>query len=99
MEPAREGFLTIPLRFARGRVLTIYAEVGNVHATAIIDTGGQATIGNLALRDALLSKRRHTELPTSDVVSDTTNATQPGEGYAAPTISLGRIEIRSAHVT
>ena len=37
----------------RGQLIVIDAMVGSVFTHAIIDTGGQTTIGNLALRDAL----------------------------------------------
>src|ERR1700727_1345452 len=52
-ERAGHGFYTLPFKLIRGQLIVIDAFVGHVHAKAIIDTGGQTTIGNLALRDAL----------------------------------------------
>ena len=52
------GFQTIPVTFMRGRLLVADAFIGGVPVKAIIDTGGQATLGNEALREALAEKRR-----------------------------------------
>ncbi len=48
------GFTTIPFTLLRGRLIVINVKVGNVRAKAIIDTGGEATLANFALHDALV---------------------------------------------
>jgi hypothetical protein len=96
-ERAVPGFLTIPLERSRGKLLVVDARMGNVPIKAIIGTGGQATIGNLALRDAL--RKRQNEQPTVDTIVGATLDVQQGEGRSAPSIDLGPIQIRSAHVT
>ncbi len=53
---APPGYYTVPFTLQRGRLLTVDAWLGRVRAKAIIDTGGQTTVGNLALRDALMRK-------------------------------------------
>src|ERR1700733_32660 len=40
-ERAGRGFVTVPFKLIRGRLIVIDALVGRVHAKAIIDTGGQ----------------------------------------------------------
>jgi predicted aspartyl protease len=97
-ERAGPGFLTIPLERSRGKLLVVDARMGNVPIKAVIGTGGQATIGNLALRDAL-RKRRQNEEATVDTIIGATLDVQEGEGRSAPSIHLGSIQIRSAHVT
>ena len=64
---------------------------------AVIGTGGQATIGNNALRDALA--RPPGEEPSVDRIVDVTLEEQTGEGRTAPTIALGDLRIRGARVT
>jgi hypothetical protein len=96
-EPAEPGFVTLPLERTRGRLLVIDASMGRIPVKAVITTGGQATIGNLALRDALLE--RATGEPTVDRVVGATLDVQEGEGRSAPSIALGALRIRSAHVT
>jgi hypothetical protein len=97
-ERAGPGFVAIPLERSHGKLLVVDARMGNVPIKAVIGTGGQATIGNLALRDAL-SKQRHNEEPTVDTIIGATLDEQEGEGRSAPSIHLGGIQIRSAHVT
>jgi predicted aspartyl protease len=96
-ERAEPGFVTIPLERARGRLLIVDGRMGRVPIKAIIGTGGQGTIGNLALRDALMQRAR--EEPTIDRVVGATLDVQEGEGRSAPAIALGDLRIRSAHVT
>src|SRR5277367_3204982 len=52
-EPGRVGFVTIPLERPETGLLMFHATVGGIRVLAIIDTGGQATIGNETMRDAL----------------------------------------------
>jgi hypothetical protein len=97
-EPAPPGFVTVPIRFVRGRLLVADAMMGNSRVLAIIDTGGQGTIGNLAMRDALL-RRRASQVPSADTITGATSDEQQGEGYPVPPIALGSIEIRSSNIT
>jgi predicted aspartyl protease len=57
-ERATTGYSTIPVKFLRGRLLVVEGFIGGVPVKAIIDTGGQATLGNEALRLALEERRR-----------------------------------------
>jgi hypothetical protein len=52
-ERAPAGFRVIPFETLRGNLLVVPARVGSVRTKAIIDTGGQVTIANEALRQAL----------------------------------------------
>ena len=92
-EPAPPGFVTIPVEFIRGHLMVIAAHVGGVDVKAILDTGGQATIGNLALRDALLHWQRK-QRPVSDEITGATDDVQSAERYMMPPISLGSVEVR-----
>jgi hypothetical protein len=73
-EHADAGFRVIPFETMRGNLVVVDATVGGVRTKAIIDTGGQITIANLALRQALQHRRAqllgqvtHIEGVTTDV--------------------------------
>jgi predicted aspartyl protease len=95
-ERARSGFVTIPLEHSKAGLLMFHAQVGGVRIQAIIDTGGQRTIGNLAMRNALI---RHHVQGKSVQIFDVTAESQTGETFASPPIQLGSIEIRGARIT
>jgi predicted aspartyl protease len=95
-ERARWDFVTIPLERSETGLLVFHALVGNVRTQAIIDTGGQRTIGNLAMRDALV--RRH-ELGYTVQIFDVTAEAQTGESYPSPPITLDSIKIVDARIT
>jgi hypothetical protein len=95
---AGAGFMTIPFTLEHGRLLIAQVLLGRVRAKAIIDTGSQSTVANLALRDALLG--RHSRVaPMVDELQGVTDDIQQGEGYSAPPIVFGPIEIHTQHMT
>ena len=95
-ERARHDFVTIPLERSETGLLVFHALVGSLRAQAIIDTGAQRTIGNLAMRDALV--RRH-EQGYSVQIFDVTAEAQTGETYPSPPITLDSIKILDARIT
>jgi predicted aspartyl protease len=94
--PAEAGFVVLPFRPIRGRLITLPLTVGGIRTLAIIDTGAQQTIGNVALRDALL--RRQREVKSSDVIGVTLDVAH-GESIATPPIGLGSIQLHNLRVT
>ncbi len=97
-EPAPPGFLTIPIRIVRGLLLVANVRIGSLRAKAIIDTGGQGTIANTALRDALQRRVRPEDVLASEITGATLDV-QRGDLVLAPRISLGSVFIDSAYVT
>jgi hypothetical protein len=95
---APAGFSSVPLDLSRNRLPLMEAVMGGVHIKAIVDTGGQASIGNLALRNALL-RRRQSAVVSRDEITGATAEVQYGEGYPAPPIDIGPLRIRNAHIT
>jgi hypothetical protein len=95
---APPGYYTIPFTLQRGRLLTVDAWLGRVRAKAIIDTGGQTTVGNLALRDALMH-RYSGGTPEVDHIEGVTTDVQDGEGRRAPSIEFGPIDIHTDRMT
>ncbi len=97
-EVAEPGFVTIPVKIIRGRLLSVDAWLGGVRTKAIIDTGGQATLGNLALRDAL-AKRRSAQPSVPDEVTGATLDVQTGDRISTPAVVMGEILIRNPAMT
>jgi len=96
---AANGFSTIPVKFFRGRLLIVEAYLGGVPVKAVIDTGGQATLGNEALRVALAEYRKRYRKSTPDSVTGTTLDVQEGNRVATPSLALGDLLIRNSAMT
>ena len=94
---APAGFTTLQMKLLDRHVPWVDAIVGGVRVKAVIDTGAQQTIGNLALRDALLAKRREVD-PRDEGVIGVTGDMQEGRSMAAPPIQLDRIMVRRARI-
>ena len=90
------GFITLLLERSGPGLLMVPGSVAQVHVHAVIDTGAERSIGNEALRRALVS--RHAQ-GTPDKIYDVTTHVQGGEMFESPPIMLGRIEIRGARIT
>ncbi len=95
-ERARPDFIVIPLDHSKTGLLMFHALVGGVRVRAIIDTGGQRTIGNLAMHDAL--EHRHAQGKPVQIF-DVTAKAQSGEAFPSPPIKLGSIDILGAGIT
>lgn len=97
-ERAASGFITVPVKFMRGRLLVVDGYLGGVRTIAIIDTGGQATLGNLKLRDALLRHRARAVLMPDEVVGATLDV-QTGDRVSTPAFAMGDVLVRNAAMT
>lgn len=97
-ERAGFGFETVPFKSMGEELVVVSAMVGGVRTKAIIDTGGQLTLANLALRDALSNSwSRHHGKPNK--FAGATMETQEGEILATPAIELGKVRIMDYGVT
>jgi hypothetical protein len=97
-ERAGPGFVTIPVKFMRGRLLVVDAWLGGVRVKAIIDTGGQSTLGNLALRDALAGRRSALPAVPDQVIGATLDI-QIGDRVSTPALAMGDIVVRNPAMT
>ena len=95
-ERADLGFTTVPVRFGLDGLLTVPGHVGLIPAIAIIDTGAQRTLGNLALQRALQQERRRDAKRTH--VIGASQAEEEGDSLSAPPIALGTATIAGARV-
>ena len=90
------GFVTLPLERSGPGLLMVAASVARVRVHAVIDTGAERSIGNEALRRALVS--RHAQ-GTPDQIFDVTTHVQGGEMFESPPIEMGGLEIHGASIT
>jgi predicted aspartyl protease len=96
---AEPGFLTIPASLKHRGLLMIPARVGRVTVKAIIDTGAERTLGNAALRDALLLSPKVGEEPVITTVLGATPDLGRGVALIVPTIYIGDAELSNLEVT
>jgi hypothetical protein len=92
---------TVPAKRVTGGLLAIDAQVGIVRTKIIIDTGGERTLGNLALRDALLKRKRKKALDSDILKTSIYGATmdeRQGEVGYAPTIKIGEMSLTDVSV-
>lgn len=92
------GFVRVPFHSLRGTLVVVDAFVGKVRVKAIIDTGGQATIANLALKDAL-ARQNNVSRGRIDTIEGATKAVEQGLLMDTPAIDLGSVQIHDQGVT
>lgn len=92
------GFAAVPFIEDPTNLLIVDAEVGTLPVRAIIDTGAQSSIGNLALQEAL---RRQVERGRrgEDEIKGATGDVQIGIGARISPIRIGDLIVRDAHIT
>ncbi len=99
-ERSARGFITVPFRSIRGgQLIVVNAVIDTVQTKAIIDTGGQSTIGNLALRNALAHRSMRLFHGKPDKIIGATLAVENGEIIPTPAIEFDGIQIRDPGVT
>jgi hypothetical protein len=96
LERAPIGFDKIPLKLIEGGLPVADVRVGGIHAQAIIDTGSQGSVGNLALLDALM-RRRPKDAQRAEIIG-VTLAVQSGDNIPAPPIQMGTLTIEGVHI-
>jgi predicted aspartyl protease len=94
---ASYDFAVVPLRVVHDGLLMADILVGRVRTRAIIDTGAQQTVGNEALRAALL---RHPPygMKRQDIIGVTLDV-QQGDNLPTPPIFMGKMSLEGVRVT
>ena len=95
-ERAGFRFQTVPFRFSRGNLLLVRAQIGDIPCDAIIDTGGQSSVGNISLRNAL--QRSMHQHPYTTEVQGVTQEIQSGDAVYVPPITFSGLKIAGARV-
>jgi predicted aspartyl protease len=96
-EPPPPGFSTVPFKFNRYRGMRVDVLVGSVKTTAVIDTGAQVTVGNLALREAL-ARRRGTSGDLQETIVGITEDIQHATRVQIPAITAGSLLVRNVNI-
>jgi predicted aspartyl protease len=81
--------IVVPARLSRGGLLLIHGKVGRVRVKAIIDTGAERSLGNEALRKALLVREKQWLGGEATKVVGATAQVAEGYAFVAPPIALG----------
>lgn len=81
------------------RLITVRARLGGKRITAIVDTGAESSLGNLALLNSLESGSRALRPAKQATVTGATAHWVPGSVVVAPAISLGDMNITNLSVT
>jgi len=95
--PAPGGYSVVPFKYSPNRGMRVNVTVGRVKAIAMIDTGAQATVGNLALR-AALSRRRGQRDEFEDAIIGVTEDIQQATSVRIPDIVAGALIVRNAPI-
>lgn len=80
------------LRLTHG-LITLETRVGGVRVQAVVDTGSERTLGNLALRNALHMPGRRSAVVQVASVYGATEKIEAGEIRIAPTIAIESVRI------
>jgi predicted aspartyl protease len=92
-------YYTLEASRVPGGLLAVNVSIRGVRAKAIIDTGAEGTLGNMALRDAIRAKRRHHGDPRLTEVFGATLDMERGESELATNITIGEVTINHVDVT
>src|SRR6202034_3262121 len=83
-EKSSREFVDVPFYAIHNTLVVVTAMIGDVRVKAIIDTGGQTTIANLALRDALARRSSYQAKGKPDQIIGATKEIQNGEIFPMP---------------
>ena len=96
--PAGASFWVVPFKYTPARGMRVDLMVGPVKAIGLIDTGGQVTIGNLALREALARRRGEVDI-FEDEISGVTTDVQKTARMHIPNIVAGQMIVQNAQIS
>lgn len=92
------GYIRVPARRLSGGLLAVRTKVGDVRAIAVIDTGAERTLGNLALRKALLGNNATTDPDARTEVFGATSQLSAGDYLLAPPIHISDVEVSNVNI-
>jgi len=96
---APAGYLVVPARLRHGGLLLVNGKVGKVPVKAILDTGAERSLGNEALREALMSRARDQQESVATTVIGATPQLAEGTSFVAPAIAIGGARLTNLTVT
>jgi predicted aspartyl protease len=94
---APAGFSVVPFEYHPQRGMRVSVMVGNVKAVAMVDTGAQRTIGNLALHQALARRAGKSDAFDVEVIGVTEDV-QMAAPVRVPRFVAGDMVVRNAEI-
>ena len=95
--PTDPDTIVVEARRKRGQLILLDSRVNGMRVNIMLDTGSHYSIGNLALRDKLLRKKRAPDLLTATLAS-VTGGTLIGEVGRIGSVALGRVNLTEVPV-
>jgi clan AA aspartic protease (TIGR02281 family) len=95
--PATNMYATVRFTLVSHRLVVVDGMVGRIPVRAVIDTGGNQTLGNLALLEAL-QKAKNEQISTDSGVIDITDKTQNGRLLLIPEVKIGAANISNCAI-
>jgi predicted aspartyl protease len=89
--------IVVEARRKRGQLILLDSEVNGMRVNIMLDTGTRYSIGNLALRDKLLAKKRAPDTILTTLTS-VTGGTMTGEVGRIGTVRMGRVNLSQVPV-
>ncbi|HUD94329.1 retroviral-like aspartic protease family protein [Sphingobium sp.] len=89
--------IVVEARRKRGQLILLDSDVNGMRVNIMLDTGTNFSIGNLALRDKLLRKKRAPELLTATLTS-VTGGTLVGQVGKIKSVRMGRVNLTQVPV-
>lgn len=96
---APAGYLVVPAKLKHGGLLLVDGKVGRVPVKAILDTGAERSLGNEALRTALMLRARDPQEGVATTVIGATPQLAEGTSFVAPAIAVGGARLTNLTVT
>jgi predicted aspartyl protease len=94
VEPAlRANSMKVHAVRVAGGLMTLETHIGGIPVRAVIDTGAERTMGNLALRNALRARRTHGVMSIMTSVYGATKEVEDGEVQIVPPIVIDSLRI------
>lgn len=96
---APAGYLVVRAKLKHGGLLLVDGKVGKVPVKAILDTGAERSLGNEALREALVLRARDPQEGVATTVIGATPQLAEGTSFVAPAIAVGGARLTNLTVT
>jgi predicted aspartyl protease len=94
---APPGYSVVPFKYGQHRGMRVEVMVGSIKTVAMIDTGAQITVGNLALREALVRRRGETDVYDEAIIGVTEDV-QQATRVRIPNIVAGQLLLKNAAI-
>ena len=95
----RDGALLVRAELRHGGLLLVDGKVGRIPVKALIDTGAERSLGNMALYNELASRSRRPSEVVSTTVAGATPGLVTGTSLRTPTVRIGEARLRNMVVT